>query len=82
MNCPLRAHLQVGTIIRLQRGSRNAQFCVQWNRPLGSNEQQVGIESLEPQNNFWGVDLSSEFDAKKDAQALMTALSRCSKVVR
>ena len=82
MNCPLRAHLQPGTIIRLQRGSRNAQFRVQWTRPLGSNEQQVGIELLEPHDNFWGLDLSTEFDAKKDAQALMTALSRCSKSVR
>jgi hypothetical protein len=79
INCALRTQLHSGTIIGLQRGSRKAEFRVRWVRQLGPDEQQVGIESLEPQNNFWGIDLSDEFEAKKDMQTLMTALSRCSK---
>ena len=45
-------------------------------RKPGPDEQQVGIESLEPQNNFWGIDLSDNFEAKRDTQTLMTVLSR------
>jgi hypothetical protein len=44
-------------------------------------EQQIGIDLLEPQSNFWGIDLSDEFEAKKDMQRLMTALSHESKAV-
>jgi hypothetical protein len=81
INCSLRTQLQPGTIIGLQRGPRKADFRVQWTRELGPDEQQVGIESLKTQNDFWGIDLSDEFEAKKDMQTLMTALSRCSKSV-
>jgi hypothetical protein len=70
-----------GTIIAVQRGSRKAEFRVQWIRQLGPAEQQIGIESMEPQNNFWGIDLSDSFEAKKDMQTLMTALSHESKPV-
>jgi hypothetical protein len=75
----LRTQLQPGMIIGLQRGSSKAEFRVQWIRQLGPNELQAGVESLEPQNNFWGVDLSGEREAKNDVQALMTILSSCSK---
>ena len=79
INCSLRRQLQPGTIIGLQRGPRNADFRVQWTRELGRDEQQVGIESLEPQSNFWGVDLSDDFESKRDQKMLMAVLSRCSK---
>jgi hypothetical protein len=81
INCTLRTQLQPGTVIGVQRGSRKAGFRVQWIRQLGPNEQQMGIESLEPQNMFWGVDLSDDFESKRDQQTLMGALSRCSKSV-
>jgi hypothetical protein len=73
--------VQPGTIIVVQRGSRKAEFRAQWTRQLGPDEQQIGIESLEPQNNFWGIDLSDPFEAKNDMQTLMTALSHKSKPV-
>ena len=76
INCTRRTQLQPGTIIGVQRGSRKTEFRVQWIRKLGPDEQQVGIESLEPQNNFWGIDLSDDFEAKRDTQTLMTVLSR------
>ena len=81
INCTRQAQLQPGTIIALQRGVTKAKFRVRWIRQLSPDEQQVGIESLVPQNNFWGVDLSGEFEAKKDMQTLMTVLFRCSKSV-
>jgi len=46
------------------------------------NELQAGIELLEPQNNFWGVNLSDDVDAKKNTEALMSLLSGPSKSVR
>jgi PilZ domain-containing protein len=77
----LRTQLQPGMIVSLQRGSNKAEFRVQWVRQLGRNEVQAGVESLEPQNNFWGINLSDEAAAKKDMQTLLTLLSGRSKSV-
>jgi hypothetical protein len=71
--------LQPGMIISLQRGLTKAKFRVQWIRQPGPDQQQAGIESLELQNNFWGVDLSDEFEAKEEMQTLLTVLSHRSK---
>jgi len=73
----LRTQLQPGMIISLQRGSQKAKFQIAWIRQLAPNELQAGIESLQPQNSFWGVDLSARGpEVKKEAQqALMTLLS-------
>ena len=76
INCTLRTQLQPGTITGVQRGSRKTEFRIQWIRKLGPDEEQVGIESLEPQNNSWGIDLSDDFEAKRDTQTLMTVLCR------
>ena len=81
INCARRMQLQSGAIIGVQRGSRRAKFRVQWIRQLGPDEQQVGIESVEPLSDFWGVDLSDEFESEKDMQTFMTALSHESKPV-
>jgi len=48
------------TIISLQRGSKKAKFRIAWIRQLAPTELQAGVESLEPQNIFWGVDLSDQ----------------------
>ena len=78
----LRTQIQPGTIISLQRGSKKAKFRVEWIRELSCNELQAGIESVEPQNNFWGVDLSDrELETKKEMQAVLTLLSSRSKGV-
>jgi hypothetical protein len=74
----LRLELQPGTTIGLQRGSKKAKFKIAWVRQVGPTELQAGIESVEPQSNFWGVDLSDkdkDVENKKDMQALMTMLS-------
>jgi|ERR1700690_438719 len=64
----LRTPLQPGMIITLQRGSKKAK--------IAPNELQAGVESLEPPNDFWGVDLSAQEHAtKQDVKAFMTFLS-------
>jgi hypothetical protein len=78
----LRAELQPGMIVSLQRGSNKAKFRIAWIRQVATNELQFGVESLEMQNNLWGVDLSDrERQAKKDIQALMTILSSSRPVI-
>ena len=77
----LRTQLQPGMIVSLQRSSKKAEFQVRWIQQLGQNELQAGIESLAPQNNFWGVSLSDEREAKKDMQTFLTVLSSRSKSV-
>jgi hypothetical protein len=77
----LRTELLPGSLVILQRGSKRAKFRIAWIKQLAPNEMQAGLESLQPQNNFWGVDLSDEApDVKKESQqALMTLLSARSK---
>jgi hypothetical protein len=43
--------------------------------PIDSGSAGIGIESLEPQSDFWGIYPFDWFQAKKDKQALITALS-------
>jgi hypothetical protein len=73
----LRVQLQPGTIISLQRGSQRAKFQIAWVRQLAPTELQAGIESVQPQNSFWGVDLSarSPETRKESQQAFMTLLA-------
>ena len=71
----LRTELQPGTIVVLQRGSQRTKFQVLWTKQLAPNELQAGIESLQPQGNFWGVDLSEDaHESKKESQQAMLTL--------
>ena len=54
----LRMQLQTGTIISLQRGRKKAKFRIAWIRQLAANELRAGIESLQPQKDFWGIESS------------------------
>jgi PilZ domain len=72
----LRANLELGMIISLQRGSHKAKFRVAWVQEIAANELRAGVECLEPNSNFWGVNLRDrDEEAKKDMQALMTLLT-------
>ena len=72
-----RMPLQPRMIISLQRGSKKKEFRVEWIKQLSPNELEAGIERLQAQGNFWGVDLSDEVSEgqKQSQQALMTLLS-------
>jgi len=79
----LQTQLLPGMIIGLQRGTQKAKFRIKWIRQVGPKELHAGVESIEPTNNFWGVDLADrEHEAAKDFQALMTLLSDGPKPVK
>jgi PilZ domain-containing protein len=72
----LRAQLKTGDTVTLQRGSQKARFRIIWIQQLGPNEIQAGVECLERQNSFLGVDLSDEErNGKKDVGMLMSLLA-------
>lgn len=76
----IREQLKAGSIVELQRGTRKGRFEIKWVRQLGATEIQIGLESLEGLDNFWGVDLSNrEREAKREIDALMSLLSGGSK---
>lgn len=71
----LRAHMQTGMNIELQRGPRRAKFQIKWINRLSENEIHIGVECVDLQEKFWGVDLADmKADAKKEMDALMTLL--------
>ena len=72
----LRAKLQPGTIVDLQRGQKKARFRIIWVRQLAPNEMQAGVESVDLQENFWGVSLADESrESKEDMQTFLSLLS-------
>ena len=77
----LRAKLQPGTIVDLQRGQKKARFRIIWVRQLAPNEMQAGVESVDLQENFWGVCLAEEKPgSKEEAQTFLSLLSDSSNV--
>jgi hypothetical protein len=73
----LRTQLKVGTIIGLQRGRQKAKCRIVWIRQLAPNELRAGIECLEPQKKFWGLELpDSERGSDNYTEAVMTILAK------
>jgi hypothetical protein len=70
----LRTQLEVGTIIGLQRGRQKVKCRIVWIRQLAPNELRAGIECLEPQKNFWGLELSDRERGCNYTKAVMTVL--------
>ncbi|MFZ0284866.1 MAG: PilZ domain-containing protein [Terriglobales bacterium] len=71
----LHAELKPDQIISLQRGSKKANFRVVWVQQLSPNEVQAGIQAVDMQSNFWGVDLSDQERAGGNVEALMSLMS-------
>jgi len=72
--------LQPGAVVILHRGSKRAKFRIQWTKQIAATEVQAGVECLEPQDSFWGVDLSNQKpSAEQDMKVLMTLLTGSSK---
>ncbi len=65
--------LKQGQIIAVQRGSKKTNFKIMWVQELAPKEFQAGIQAIETQNNFWGVDLSeqSQHVAGEQVMAMM-----------
>jgi hypothetical protein len=71
-----RTPLQAGMIVGLQRGAKKKKFLVQWIKQLSPNELQAGIECLESQNDFWGIELTSDVETKGKSSLSSQASSR------
>jgi hypothetical protein len=71
----LHAELKVDQIISLQRGSKKANFRVVWVQQLSPNEVQAGVQAVDMQSNFWGVDLSDQERSGGNVDALMSLMS-------
>jgi hypothetical protein len=63
---------EAGQTVTLIRNGRKASFRVAWIRQVNPKEIHAGIEAMQPLDNFWGVDLTSEQAAKKDVEAMMS----------
>jgi hypothetical protein len=74
----IRAQLQLGMMVELQRGPRKARFVIRWIQELNPTEVRIGIESQEPQDKFWGVGLTNENNSAKRTDALLTLFSSAS----
>lgn len=73
----LRGELHIGKVVSLQRGRRKANFRIVWVRELAPNELRAGVECLEPQTKFWGLDLPErERTGNRITDAIMTVFAR------
>ena len=71
----LHTELQSGQIVCLQRGGNKANFRVMWVQQIAPNEIQAGVQAVEQQRNFWGVDLSETERENKNVDALMSLMA-------
>ena len=73
----LHVELKSGEIISLQRGAKKANFRVMWVTQVAPNEIQAGVQAVEQQNNFWGIDLSEQEREGKSSNvdALMSLMA-------
>jgi len=71
----LHTALKPDQIISLQRGSKKANFRVVWVQQLSPNEVQAGVQAVEKQSNFWGVDLSDQEKEGRNVDAVMAFMT-------
>jgi len=73
----LHVELKSGEVVSLQRGAKKANFRVMWVTQVAPNELQAGVQAIEQQNNFWGIDLSEQEREGKasNVDALMSLMS-------
>jgi hypothetical protein len=55
-----REEMVVGKIVVLHRKHKKAPCKIVWTRVVGPGELQIGIQLLEEDRNFWGLDLVAE----------------------
>jgi len=62
----LREPIEVGTIVTLQRQHKRAKCKVAWCREVAPREIQIGVQFLESDAAFWGVDLGHDAKASDE----------------
>jgi len=55
-----REEMIVGKIVVLHRKHKKAACKIVWTRAVGPGELQIGIQLLEEDRDFWGIDLAAE----------------------
>jgi PilZ domain len=70
----LRESIEAGTIVLLQRQHKRAKCKVAWCREVAPREIQIGVQFLEAEPGFWGVDLAQDTKAS-DEKKLWTLLA-------
>ena len=73
----IREPLSPGDILTVQRNHKKAKCKVIWVRQLGPAEMQVGIELVDADERFWGLDLSHEKEGAEATKSLLALLSKC-----
>jgi hypothetical protein len=71
----IQEELKPGQLVILSRAAKKAQFRVVWVQQLGSREFHAGLEALQPQEQFWGVNLEAkEHESQQDMKMLLQVL--------
>ena len=72
----IRKPVNPGDVLTVQRNHKKSNCKVIWVRQPEAGQMQIGIELIDADERFWGLDLSHE---KEDAEALKSLLSSLSK---
>jgi hypothetical protein len=78
----LRQVLEIGSKIKLLRGSHKGNFRVVWVKQMGVDQIQAGIEALDASDTFWGVDLDHQDKEKQQDMDALLELLKGSKTAR
>ena len=73
----IREPLSPGDVLTVQRNHKKAKCKVIWVRRLGPAEMQIGIELVDADERFWGLDLSHEKEGAEATKSLLALLAKC-----
>ncbi|MDP9160118.1 MAG: PilZ domain-containing protein [Acidobacteriota bacterium] len=73
----IREPFSPGDVLTVQRNNKKANCRVIWVRQLGPTEMQMGIELIDADERFWGLDLSQEKEGAEATKSLLALLAKC-----
>lgn len=72
----VRDPLKPGDILTVQRNHKKANCKVIWVREVAAREMQMGIELLNVDEKFWGLDLSYKKEDEEASNSFLSLLTR------
>lgn len=75
----LHEELNVGSTVKLLRGSHKATFRVIWVQQLAEKQIQAGLEAVDASDSFWGVDFEEQQNERKQEMDALLQLLKGSK---
>ena len=72
----IRSPFKPGDVLGVQRHNRRAKCKVIWVQEMNANEMQIGIEFLNADDRFWGLDLTDEKERAEASESLFTFIVR------